>query len=448
MRKKHVATDPLLDKTPPQAIEVEANLLSSIFAGKGAIGVAREWLNPEDFYKGSHKKIFAGMIEVASKQGDVDVTVLGDYLQQKGELESIGGLAYLVHLMDEVPMSLNVEEHAKIILRCSVKRFSIVKASGLIESALKDGIDLNEYLEQWRQVNSEVREKATRGPEANDFSKLSLGDLFQGSLIETPLESLNEKIMGYAPGELTIVGGNPGMGKTAFCLGQLMKTVNEGKGVIYCAAQMDERRIFTRILAQMCGLNFRKLLGGRFPKDKRGELMAAHKKIVEFSQRGLIKYHIIKDRIEFSDLVMKVENTVRKSDVEFPLLIIENLQQIDHIGMKFDSRFKRANHTINQLKPWIQVELGISTLVSSQLNRDVEDREDPQPKANDICSSEAQDLCDNIILLHRPNVFNLESSSGEVETIEENARIVAAKGVKPAIIQVRFHGESLTWLDK
>jgi replicative DNA helicase len=231
------------------------------------------------------------------------------------------------------------------------------------------------------------------------------------------------------------------MGKSAYCLGQLKQTaIEEGKGVIYCGAQMDKNRIFLRIIAQMCNLNFRQLVAGRFPKEKTKEVMKAH----EIISKAPIKHIILPERISLLDLQMSVTTALRQTGVQVELLIIENLQQLFWPGKDFGKNsFEEANFMIKKLKPWAQ-EINPAVIVSSQLNRKVSEREDKHPDTTDIFSKDAEELADTILLLFRPNVY-------EKRTIEEPGRperdavIIIGKGGPPVEVPMTFWGDSMLW---
>jgi replicative DNA helicase len=208
MRKRQVASDSLLSKIPPCDINAEEAVLGSIFCIEGSLTEARELLKPEDFYKGSHRKIFAAMLECSLDNGVVDSVVLANKLQEKEELETIGGAYYLAHLMDETPISANIKKHAEIIFRCSVLRLAIMKASEIIESAFDDKDTLDIFMAGVDDLFTELKEKAAGASSVENldasFEQL-FGNNTSSTMIQTPFKDLNEKIGGYGKKELTIV---------------------------------------------------------------------------------------------------------------------------------------------------------------------------------------------------------------------------------------------------
>ncbi len=451
MRKKRIV-EPLLNRTPPHSIDNEEILLGSIFAKPGSLTEAKEILKPEDFYKGSHQKIFAVMLECPVEDGIVSAAVVADRLTSKDELESIGGVAYLAHLMDEVPMGFNIKSNVEIIFRCSVERRAIEKAGEIIELALADKDPLDVFMAKVEDLFTELKEKSAGMQKSESLSSVSFDDLFgEGApaITQTPYKSLNDKILGYGSSDLIITAGKSGMGKSAFCLAQIIKTaVEEGNGVVYCGAQMDKKRIFLRMIAQMCKLDFKSLLNGRkYLEEKREEIHETHKKIIA----APIRHVIIPDRVSLLDLQMSAITSIKElkseNDVETKLLIIENLQQLYWPGKDFGKDpFAEANFMIKKIKPWPQ-EMSLPVIVSSQLNRKLAEREDKRPEPTDIFGKDAEELAELILLFYRPNVYQ-KRTIDEPGGPERDAEIIIGKGGPPCRVPMTFWGDSMRWEDR
>ena len=386
------------------------------------------------------------MLESSFEKEKVDVTVVVDTLKRKEELESIGGMAYIVTLMDSAPLSICVEDHVRIIRRCSVKRLAIEKASEIIEVALKDDIDLDIFLAEMDNSLSEVKEKAAEGVKKEKF-EVSFDNLFSSNVTETPFEHLNNLITGFGSEELVLIGGRQGSGKTALCLRQIRHTVMEkGQGIIYCGAHMDETRIYLRLIAQMTGLKFKDLnRGSKLLETKAKEINEAIELIR--SKQSLIQSIVINKKIELSQLQTLIGSAVRGMETEPRFVFIENLQQLSWHGKNFRGNvFAESNFMIEKIKSW-GLKMPFTLVVSSQLTRKSGEGEDKRPQIGHILSDEAEHLPEVILFPFRPNYYEKRNIK-DAGRPEHDAELILAKGGPPLILPMTFWGDSLNWEER
>jgi len=441
---KSVARDKLIQKfgLPPQNLEAEESLLCALLLDNDEMSAVREILEPEDFYSTAHTKIFAAMIELTNQEKPIDLVTLTNCLKTRDQLEKIGGAVYLARLVDTVPIAVNnVLHYAEIVKEKAIKRMIIERMNVLIKEAFDDTTELDELLAKAMETFSIITQKAAKGDGAQklEITADNLQNHFY-SLTETPFKSLNNEIEGLAVGELTIIGGRPGMGKTALALEFLSHTaINEGTPVIYCGAQTTMERIYARLLAQRCKVSLRKILGSRVPKDKQKLLLQNHMQINNSSIRTII----IKDRISVPDLQTQVMSARDRIKEDIGLLIIENLQQLYWPGKSFRNEWEQASFICEKLKP-LNYEIGAPLVVSSQLNRDVEDRKDRHPLPSDILGKKGEELSDVIIFPYRPNYYAKDRIKEEGRP-EKDAEILISKGGPPVTLPFIFWGDYLSW---
>lgn len=181
-RKNKIATDPLLSKTPPHDIDAEESILSAIFIDNDSLHDIIEILSYEDFYKGAHKKIFKAIIELAQKQEPADLVTVANRLNEKDELESVGGAAYLAAISDAAPIAVNAVHYAGIIKGKASLRQLITTSSGIIEKCLKDQGDFEDIIDFAQSSIFTISEKKS-------------GSAFQslGDLINLNIDKLEEQ---------------------------------------------------------------------------------------------------------------------------------------------------------------------------------------------------------------------------------------------------------------
>ncbi|MBU4031048.1 AAA family ATPase [Patescibacteria group bacterium] len=439
--KKALNNEPSLYKVPPQSIEAEESLLSAILIQNENLIAVRDILDPEDFYRSAHQKIFSAILKLANQRTPIDLVTTVNCLKTNGQLEEIGGAFYLAQLVDSVPMAVNARHYAKIIKKCSTKRRIIEGTNSLVKKAFEPASEIDELLADILEMQSKIMRNSAAGNGAIKL-KMTTEDLqsYFSSLRETPFNSLNQVIEGLMVGELTIIGGRPGMGKTALALEFLSHTaIDEGSPVIYCGAQMSKPRIYARLLAQRCKINLRKILGGRVPEEKQKQLLENHRLINQAS----IETIIIKNRISVPDLMAQVLRALDRTKEKLGLLIIENLQQLIWPGKTFERDWEQVSFMVEKLRPFCY-EIGTPIIASSQLNRKLEDREDKRPLLSDLFGKAGEDLADNVFFPFRPNVYD-KSIIKEEGRPEKDAEISISKGGAPVRLPFVFWGDYLSW---
>ncbi|MDO8136965.1 MAG: DnaB-like helicase N-terminal domain-containing protein, partial [Candidatus Brocadiales bacterium] len=120
----------MIEKMPPQSMEVEVSLLGAMLLDNAVIDTAREHLTKDYFYKTAHQELFHTIVELHDKGQAVDLVLLKEELRRRGTLEKVGGVEYLMELEESVPAVANAEHYARLIRDSAIKR-------GLIEAAVK-----------------------------------------------------------------------------------------------------------------------------------------------------------------------------------------------------------------------------------------------------------------------------------------------------------------------
>ena len=125
-----------LERPMPHNVEAERSILGAILLDNNAINAAIEKLKPEDFFHDHHRRIYQQMITLGEAQQAIDLVTLTEQLQRGGELEAVGGAAYVSQLMDGVPHITNVEHYARIVKEKSLLRGLIHATSAIQQLSL------------------------------------------------------------------------------------------------------------------------------------------------------------------------------------------------------------------------------------------------------------------------------------------------------------------------
>jgi replicative DNA helicase len=170
------ALDDNLRKVPPQSLEAESSVLGGILLENECINQVLEVLRAEDFYRESHRKVFRAMIELSDRSEPVDLITLSECLKNRGELEAVGGTAYLASLADFVPTAANIAYYARIVREKSILRNLITAATEIATRGFEDQANVEEFLDSAEKVIFDISEKKIKA------SFVAVGDMIKDTL--------------------------------------------------------------------------------------------------------------------------------------------------------------------------------------------------------------------------------------------------------------------------
>ncbi len=415
------AIEETLRKLPPQSIEAEESVLGGVLIDNHAIDRALEILTPEDFYREAHRKIMRGMIELNQRNEPVDLVTLAEALKARGELQDVGGAAYLAELADKVPTAANVGYYARIVHQKSVLRGLIDTATDIARGAFESGADVDEFLDQAEHKIFAISERKVRPA----FSHLrdimltamdSIEQMYERKELVTGVATgfvdLDRMTAGLQPSDLIIIAGRPSMGKTAFALNIAQYVGVAGKlGVAIFSLEMSKEQLGLRMLCSEARVDQSKVRTGYIPAQAFPELAKAASRLSES--------HIFIDDtpgLSVLELRAKARRLKRERESKLGLIIVDYLQLMrGHDGA--DNREQEISSISRSLKA-LAKELNVPVVALSQLNRQVETRADKRPLMADLRESGAiEQDADVIGFLYRPIVYDKNAEEGAAELI-------------------------------
>ena len=135
------------ERIPPQNLEAEQSLLGSILIDKDCMVLIADRTQPDDFYRDSHRFIFDTMVELFERHEPLDILALGNRLEEKGQLQKVGGRAYLVELSNAVPSSAHVTNYAEIVQKKATLRRLLNAASQITKMGYEEEDDIEDTLD-------------------------------------------------------------------------------------------------------------------------------------------------------------------------------------------------------------------------------------------------------------------------------------------------------------
>ncbi|MCH6546518.1 MAG: replicative DNA helicase, partial [Deltaproteobacteria bacterium] len=412
-------------KVPPQNLEAEASVLGGILLENEAIDRVLEIVTPDLFYRESHRKVFRAMMELADRSEPVDLITLSEFLKAKGELDAVGGTAYLASLANLVPTAANIAHYARIVREKGILRHLITVATGIATRGLEDQGNVEEFLDEAEKSIFDISEKRIKS------SFVFLGDMMNDSIkmveklyerkemitgVPTGFKDLDKLTAGLQPADLIVVAGRPSMGKTAFSLNiAAHAALHAGIGVAIFSLEMAKEQLGLRMLCSEARVDHSKVRSGHLAEREFPALVSAAGRLAEAPI-----YIDDTPAISILELRAKARRLVRDRDKKIGLIVVDYLQLMR--GMSTVQNREQEISEISRSLKALAKELHVPVIAISQLNRRVEDRGDKRPMMADLRESGAiEQDADVIAFIYRDEVYNKDS------TDQGMAEIIVAK---------------------
>ncbi|HYS05863.1 MAG TPA: DnaB-like helicase C-terminal domain-containing protein [Candidatus Dormibacteraeota bacterium] len=261
--QKSTPTVAELEERVPHSREAEASVLGGILAGLNPVSVlagARQLLSADDFFIPNHRLIWEAMVAVSNVSREIDLVMLKERLAGAGQLETVGGPAFIASLVDGVPKSSNVQHYARIVKDKAVRR-GIMEGALCLAGACTNGHETSALLEAgsdlYRQtiaVDPEARKGCASTHELmSDYSaNVTRG---RGQKVWTRIRPLDEATDGMRPGEVLTIVKRPQVGGSAIASQILHNAAIEGEPCVFFSLEMPRTQAFERLVQQRLGLS-------------------------------------------------------------------------------------------------------------------------------------------------------------------------------------------------
>ncbi len=400
-----------------------------------------EIVTPDLFYRESHRKIFRAMMDLSERSEPVDLITLSEFLKARGELEAVGGTAYLASLANLVPTSANIAHYARIIREKGILRHLINVATGIATRGFEDQSNVEEFLDEAEKSIFDISEKRIKS------SFVFLGDMMNDSIkmveklyerkemvtgVPTGFNDLDNITAGLQPSDLIVVAGRPSMGKTAFSLNVAANAaLQAGIGVAVFSLEMAKEQLGLRMLCSEARVDHSKVRSGHLAEREFPALVSAAGRLAEAPI-----YIDDTPAISILELRAKSRRLLRDRDKKIGLIVVDYLQLMRGLSA-VQNREQEISEISRSLKA-LAKELNVPIIAISQLNRRVEDRGDKRPMMSDLRESGAiEQDADVIAFIYRDEVYNKDSAD------QGTAEIIVAKQRNGPIGMVR-----LTFINK
>lgn len=397
------------ERIAPSNIEAEQAVLGSVLLDPSALPAVVPLLSPDDFFRPSHRKIYTVVIDLFRRGEVVDYLTVTSELDRAGDLDAVGGGAYLTELVERTPVAQYAEQYAQLVERSSILRRLIDAAGKIAQLAWDDEAEtVEETIDQAESALFEALKDRQRRDllslrEVLDayFEKIEEIQADRESQLGTPtgFVDLDRLLGGLQPADLCIFAGRPGMGKTSWLLtvaGQL--AVEQNLTVAVFSLEMSSEQLAQRLLSSRTGISTKDLRLGQIRDDELELLMRA---IGELASAPL--YIDDTPGITPFDLRAKVRRLSAERGID--LVVVDYLQLMSG-GNRSENRVQEIGFISRSLKALAR-ELRVPVIAASQLSRAVESRADRRPQLSDLRESGSiEQDADMVLFLYRDEVYN------------------------------------------
>ena len=416
------------ERTLPHNLEAEKSVLGAILIHNDAFNHAAEVIDARDFFRDAHRRIFDKMISLSERSEAIDLVTLKEELRRSGELDEVGGPAYIASLADGVPRTANVEHYARIVKEKATLRNLIHSANRILADAYQAEEDADLILDGAEKAIFEIAEDRIR----EGF--VPLRDLVQSSFatieklqqhkglvtgVPTGFVDLDEMTSGLQPSDLVLVAARPSMGKTSFVLNIAQHIGTQTDMIVgFFSLEMSKEQLFMRMLTSEARIDAHRFRSGYLNEKDYGRLSHALGTLAEARV-------FIDDTASIGVLEMRAKARRLQAEHGLHVLVIDYIQLMQGRG-RFESRQQELASISRSLKG-LAKELKVPIVALSQLSRAPETRSDHRPQLSDLRESGALEQdADLVMFIFREEQYRTEDEQPN-QAVEGVAEIIVGK---------------------
>lgn len=387
------------DKLPPHSVDAEMCVLASMMLDKQFAEQVLSILDSESFYLTDHKVIFEAIRGLTVESRPVDAIILRDELKRMGEIDRMGGAAYIAQILSTVPSAVHGMEYAQRVREKAALRNIISIADTATRAALAESSDSVLIASQLRDGASEVLSQGN-GENLITFDEIIEEAYHQldghgSETVKTGFDDLDEITGGIGRGEMVVVAARPSMGKSTFARSLATNVAGGGVPVGFISLEESPLKIGRNILSAYSGVENHLL---RKPDQLHEQNWAdLGKAAVRAKKLPIILSRSARtiDEVRSTAFEMRAKHDIK-------LLIIDYLGRIRAPGKSIYEQVTAASGAISDLIKDLQ----IAGVVLCQLNRAVEQQEVIRPSMIHLRDSGAiEQDADGVLLLHREDYY-------------------------------------------
>jgi len=413
-KKQYISTNNESVKMMPNAIDAEASVLAAILTDNlNYDRVVRHIPEPKAFYLKKHQIVFKAIKSLIKDEVNADIITVLARLDEK-EKEVVNAY-WLTGLVTDLPTTAHIETHAKLVYEKHLHREIIRQTYKIQRIAYSDTFGFIDLIEKVRDLNEEVMDtKPVAEFDLKSLTKSAIESIGESkNLVSFGYNALDGMAGGMTRGEITVLAGRPGHGKTTFSINLAKKLLDQGLKVLVMNREMTNEEMLKKLMVLNSGkVSYHSIRTGNLTDASAKEIEQSQKEIVANYSDNLIMYDDVSSLNETISLVSRIR----------PDVVIDDYIQLVKVSDKKDRRFEIES--VMQEYKWLAKKYKIIPILLSQLNRDIERRIDPIPKMSDLAEgSSIEQVAENILFIYYDYKVNYQNSNlGKLKS-----QIVAAK---------------------
>lgn len=385
------------DKMPPHNDDAEDSVIAAIMIDQDAINIVASILQPEHFYSDRNQIAYKACLSLYHRNEAIDQITLAQELGS--ELESMGGGKWIANLVNYLPTTVHTKYYANIVLQTAYQR-AMIEVGDQIRAKAFDETQPKELIANCMKMILDMRPPGKQSlfspEEMPDYAMSMLSARYAGQGANLPFGflDLDRETGGMRNGNLIIVGARPSIGKSTF-VQQVARHLTATKRVLLCSAEMSLDEYIDRELVANTGISIQKISTATLTEDEGRDVqyVISHmSKIMPYIQSG----NLTTNEIEFAAKEVAIRTGL-------DMIIVDYIQLLaDSQGSSLNERVSFITRRLKQ----IALELDVPVLAVSQLNRELERRDDKHPHLSDLRDSGSiEQDADMVILLYRSGAY-------------------------------------------
>lgn len=374
---------------PPQDVHAEQSVLGSMLLSKDAIGEAAEELDSRDFYRPAHETIYAAIIDLYGRGEPADAITVADELTKRGDLQRVGGQAYLHELINSVPVASNAGYYAHIVAERAVLRRLVEAGTRIVQMGQATGN--GDVVDIINAAQAEVF-AVSGGKDSEDY--VPIGSVVEPTLdiieaasgssddmtgVPTGFTDLDHLTNGLSAGQMIVIAARPAVGKSTLGLDIARSAAIEHRmSTVIFSLEMSRTEITMRLLSAEAQIQLQQLRKGQLRDDDWAKLAHTSGRL---SDAPLF----IDDSPNMSLMEIRSKCRRLRERHNLKLVVIDYLQLMSS-GKRVESRQQEVSEFSRALK-LLAKELEVPVIAISQLNRGPEQRTDKRPMMSDLRES-------------------------------------------------------------